>query len=139
MAELKTSRNDGDVDAFLDSVEDETRRRDARDLRRILSDVTGEPGAMWGPSIVGFGSHHYRYASGREVDWFKVGFSPRKQSLTIYLVPGVDRYQALLERLGDHKIGKGCLYVKRLSDVDAAVLRELVVASVRDAGAIGAP
>jgi hypothetical protein len=139
MAELKTSRNDGDVDAFLDSVEDETRRRDARDLRRILSDVTGEPGAMWGPSIVGFGSHHYRYATGREVDWFKVGFSPRKQSLTIYLVPGVDRYQALLERLGDHKIGKGCLYVKRLSDVDAAVLRELVVASVSDAGAIGAP
>jgi Domain of unknown function (DU1801) len=139
MAQIKTGRNDGDVDAFLDSVEDETRRRDARELRRILSDVMGEPGAMWGPSIVGFGSHHYRYASGREVDWFKVGFSPRKQSLTIYLVPGVERYQALLERLGDHKTGKGCVYVKRLSDVDAAVLRELVVASVRDAGAIGAP
>lgn len=86
---------------------------------------------MWGDRIVGFGDHHYRYASGREGDWFKVGFSPRKRSLTVYLAPGIETHEALLDRLGRHTTGKGCLYIKRLADVDTDVLRRLIEESVR--------
>jgi Domain of unknown function (DU1801) len=134
MAELKTQANDGDVDAFLDRVPDPQRRADAVAVRKLMADVSGQPGRMWGDSIVGFGQQHLRYSSGRELDWFVVGFSPRKQSMTIYLTEGFEAHQALLDRLGPHSLGKSCLYVKRLDDVDIDVLRELVGASVASAG-----
>ncbi len=131
MAELKTQRNQDDVDAFLDAIDDERKREDAKALREMMAEVTGDDGAMWGTSIVGFGSYHYTYATGREGDWFKVGFSPRKQNLTLYIMSGFDEYEPMLERLGKHSTGKSCLYVKRLSDVDTDVLRDLVETSVR--------
>lgn len=131
MAELKTQRNEDDVDAFLDAIDDERKREDAKAIREMMAEVTGDDGAMWGTSIVGFGSYHYTYATGREGDWFKVGFSPRKQNLTLYIMSGFDEYGPMLERLGKHSTGKSCLYVKRLSDVDTDVLRDLVETSVR--------
>jgi hypothetical protein len=130
MAQLKTQANDGDVDAFLDSVPDPKRRADATAVRTLMAEVSGEPGQMWGDSIVGFGTQHLRYTSGRELDWFVVGFSPRKQSMTIYLTEGFEAHEELLGRLGPHSLGKSCLYVKRLDDVDTAVLRELVTTSL---------
>jgi hypothetical protein len=121
-----------DPGAFLAAVPDEARREDARTLCRLLADWTGETPAMWGTSIVGFGSYHYRYDSGHEGTAALVGFSPRKAHLVLYLVGGVtDRYSKLLERLGPHKTGKGCVYLKRLNDVDREVLRELVERTLR--------
>lgn len=131
MAELKTKENDASVEAFIDSVDDETKREDSRWLLRMMSDVTGEEPKMWGTSIIGFGSYHYKYASGREGDWPKTGFSPRKQSLTLYIMDGFGKYDELMEQLGKHKTGKSCLYIKRLSDVDTGVLKKLVKASVK--------
>ncbi len=130
MAELKTRLNDGNVQAFLNSVEDETKRNDSFTLLELMKQLTGETPKMWGNSIVGFGSYHYVYDSGREGDWFKVGFSPRKQNLTIYIMSGFARYEELLQKLGKHKTGKSCLYIKRLDDVDQPVLEELVTSSV---------
>lgn len=130
MAELKTQPHAGDVDAFLNAIEDERRREDARAIRRLMADVTGEKAHMWGSSIVGFGRYHYRYASGREGDWFKVGFSPRKQNLALYLMSGFDGYGDLLEGLGKHTTGKACLYVKRLDDIDTDVLARLIEKSL---------
>lgn len=126
MAEAKMKLNDGDVQAFLNSVENEQRRADSFAVLRLMQEVTGEEPKMWGDSIVGFGSYHYKYASGREGDAPRVGFSPRKQNLTLYVMTGSEREAALLERLGKHTTGKSCLYVKRLSDVDQNVLRDLV-------------
>jgi hypothetical protein len=130
MAELKTQKNEGDVEAFLSGVENDTMREDSFELLEMMREITADEGAMWGPSIVGFGSHQFAYASGREGDWFEVGFSPRKQNLTIYIMPGFDRYEGLLEKLGKHSTGKSCLYIRKLEQVDRAVLRELVEASV---------
>ena len=135
MSDLKTRPNDASVEELLGQVEDPARRRDCQELVEIMRRVTGEEPKMWGPSIVGFGSYHYRYASGREGDWMAVGFSPRKRDLTLYIMAGFSRYGELLERLGKHKHGKSCLYVQRLDDVDREVLEELVsesVAYVRD-------
>ena len=95
-----------------------------------MEDVTGAEATMWGDSIVGFGSYHYTYASGRENDWFLVGFAPRKRSLTLYIMSGFDAYDELLGRLGKHSTGKSCLYINKLTDVDTAVLRDLVQQSV---------
>ena len=121
-----------DVEAFLSSVPDETRRADARTLCELMSSITGEPPVLWGPSIVGFGSRHYRYASGHSGDAPLAGFSPRKPHLVVYLVAGFeDRYPKLMDRLGSHKTGKSCLYIKRLSDIDMDVLRQLVDRSSR--------
>jgi hypothetical protein len=131
MAEPKTKRNDGDVATFLASVPDPGRRADAEAVCELMAEVTGEPPTMWGAAIVGFGSKHYRYASGREGDWPVVGLSPRKQSLTLYLMDGFDHHGDLLDQLGKHSLGKSCLYIKRLSDVDVSVLRRLVEASVQ--------
>jgi Domain of unknown function (DU1801) len=122
----KTTPTAADVDAFLNAIEDPGKREDSHALCRMMAEETGEPPTMWGPSIVGFGSYHYRYASGREGDWMALGFSPRRQSLTLYLMDGFSGYGELLERLGKHSTGKSCLYVKRLSDVDTQVLREMV-------------
>ncbi|MDE0061535.1 MAG: DUF1801 domain-containing protein, partial [Gammaproteobacteria bacterium] len=111
MSELKTRQNDGDVDAYLDSVENPNRREDARRIIVLMREITGEPPRMWGSSIVGFGSYHYTYASGREGDWPVVGFAPRKRNLVLYIMPGFARYESLLARLGKHRTGKSCLYV----------------------------
>jgi hypothetical protein len=120
------------VAEFLAQVPDEQRREDAHRLCALMQEITGEPPAMWGTTIVGFGSYHYRYASGREGDSPLAGFSPRSQHLVIYLIGEfADRYQAALARLGPHKTGKGCLYLKRLDDVDTGALRELIDRSVR--------
>jgi len=130
MAELKTKENDRSVEAFLAGIEDAQKQADCRALVAIMQDATGAAPRMWGESIVGFGHYHYKYASGREGDWFLTGFAPRKQNLTLYIMAGFDNYEALLGRLGKHTTGKSCLYVKRLADVDMPVLTELVVESV---------
>ncbi|HYI64531.1 MAG TPA: DUF1801 domain-containing protein [Allosphingosinicella sp.] len=127
MAELKTKPTGVGVDAFLDNVADPQRREDAHKVRSMMERLSGEPAAMWGPSIVGFGSYHYRYDSGHEGDMARIGFSPRARELVLYLLADLPHHQALLDRLGKHKTGKCCLYIKRLSDVDEAVLEEIVV------------
>jgi hypothetical protein len=132
MYELKTKINDADVAAFLHSVEDEQKRQDAFAILEMMREITGEEPKMWGPSIVGFGSYHYKYPSGQEGDWFRTGFSPRKQNLTLYIMNGVETYPDHLARLGKHKIGKSCLYIKKLADVDMEVLREMIRQSLAD-------
>ena len=131
MAENKTKKTSVDPNAFLDTVEDERKRDDGRRVMEMMAEVTGEPPAMWGPSMIGFGNYHYVYESGREGDFFVTGFSPRKNALTIYFMPGFDRYEELMGKLGKHKTGKSCLYVKRLDDVDFDVLRQIVEESVK--------
>ncbi|MCY3843376.1 MAG: DUF1801 domain-containing protein [Acidobacteria bacterium] len=126
MAELKTRKNDADVEAFLDGIEHEKRRKDCRAVVELMADVTGEPPVMWGDSIIGFGSYHYRYPTGREGDWMATGVSPRKQSLTVYIQTGFQRHAELMEKLGRFTTGKSCLYVKRLEDIDTDVLRDLI-------------
>jgi Domain of unknown function (DU1801) len=127
-----TRPTDTSVAGFLAGVPDERRREDARRLCAIMQEITGEPPAMWGTSIVGFGAYHYRYASGHEGDAPLAGFSPRRQQLVIYLASEFERrYQQVLARLGPHRAGKGCLYLKRLDDVDSDALRELIDRSVR--------
>jgi uncharacterized protein YdhG (YjbR/CyaY superfamily) len=130
MVELKTQRNKGDVEAYLNSVENETKRKDSLTIMQLMKEVTGEEPEMWGDSIVGYGTYHYKYASGREGDWFLTGFAPRKQNLTLYIMAGFDQYDKLLGDLGKYKIGKSCLYINKLEDVDQDVLRELVRQSV---------
>jgi hypothetical protein len=132
MASQKTLPSDESVKAFIAEVPDPTRREDALRLSGLLSQWTGEPPVMWGTSIVGFGSYRYRYDSGHEGTAALVGFSPRKANLVLYLVGGVhDRYPELLQQLGPHKLGKGCLYLKRLDDVNLEALRRLVDRTVR--------
>jgi hypothetical protein len=131
VAEPKTRPTDADVGAFLDSVADERRRDDAKAVCRLMQEVTGLEPVMWGTGIVGFGSVRLRYASGRELDWPVAAFSPRKAATTVYLMEGFEERADLLARLGPHSTGKSCLYLKRLSDVDLDVLRELVAESVQ--------
>jgi hypothetical protein len=131
MAEPKTVRNQASVAEFLASVTDAQRRADAQAMCALMAEVTGAQPQMWGSGIVGFGSYHYRYSSGREGDWPAVGLSPRKQALTVYVPEGFDGYDELLARLGPHSTGKACLYIKRLSDVDSRVLRELIAGGFR--------
>lgn len=130
MAELKTRPEETSVPQFLASIADENRRRDCEAIAELMQDVTGAAPVMWGASIVGFGRYHYRYDSGREGDWMLVGFSPRKKDITLYLMAGFERFPDLMQRLGKHRTGKSCLYVKKLDDVDRMVLRELVQSSV---------
>lgn len=131
----RTTATDGDVGAFVDAVADEQRRRDARLLVDLMGEVTGEPAVLWGSSIIGFGTMHYRYASGREGDTAAIGFSPRKAQTVLYLIGQMDDYRDLLDRLGPHQTGKGCLYLKRVDQVDPAALREIVARSHRVATA----
>lgn len=131
MAELKTKRNKGDVDAFLNNVSDERKREDSFAILDLMRQATEKEPEMWGDSIVGFGSYHYKYKSGREGDWFLTGFSPRKQNLTLYIMSGFDDYDQLLSKLGKHSTGKSCLYIKKIEDVDVNVLKELVQKSVK--------
>jgi hypothetical protein len=126
MAELKTKVNDGDVIAYLNTIEPEKKREDSFAILELMKEVTGEEPKMWGKSIVGFGSYHYKGKSGREGDWFLTGFAARKQSLTLYIMAGFERYDELLADLGKCTLGKGCLYIKKLEDVDDTSLRKLV-------------
>jgi len=129
--ELKTKVNDGSVEGFLNSVADEQKREDCFEILKLMKQVTKETPKMWGSSIVGFGSYHYKGASGREGDWMLIGFSPRKQNLTLYLMHGFEVHKDLLKKLGKYKTSMGCLYIKNLDDVDKKVLKELVTESVK--------
>src|SRR4030067_2357499 len=129
--ELKTKINDASVEGFLNSVTDQQKRKDCFEILRLMKQVTKEAPKMWGSSIVGFGSYHYKGASGREGDWLLTGFSPRKENLTLYIMGGFDQHQDLLKKLGKHKTSGGCLYIKKLDDVDKEVLKELVAESVK--------
>jgi len=131
MAELKTKPTKASVSKFLRAIQDEATRKDCQQLTKTMKEVTGAEPRMWGPSIVGFGTYHYVYASGREGDWFLTGFSPRKQNLTLYIMSGFDEYEDLLGRLGKHKKSKSCLYVRSLEDLDLTVLKRMIRASVR--------
>jgi Domain of unknown function (DU1801) len=130
MAENKTQATDGDVTAFIEGVADDGQRADAHGIAEMMARLSGAPAKMWGPSIIGFGSYHYKYDSGREGDTLRIGFSPRKGQTVLYLPGTISGQSDLLARLGKHKEGKGCLYIKRLSDVDMAVLEEMVRASI---------
>ena len=130
MAELKTQKNNASVTEFLNGVESENRKQDSFVTLDIIKKITNSEPSMWGASIVGFGSYHYKYASGREGDWFVVGFSPGKQNLTIYIMSGFSKYDEIMSRLGKFKTGKSCLYINKLEDIDLHVLEELIVASV---------
>lgn len=130
MAELKTKPTGASVADFITDVADPRRREECETIVRLMQEVTGQPPEMWGESIVGFGRYAYKYASGRTGEWMTTGFSPRKDNLTLYFMGGFDDLAELMGRLGKYKTGKGCLYVKRLSDIDQDVLRELVARSV---------
>jgi Domain of unknown function (DU1801) len=132
MAELKTKQTELSVDAYVDAIADDVRRQDCRTLIDLMRKATGAEPKMWGAGIVGFGSYHYKYESGHEGDAPLTGFASRKKDLTLYIMPGFDRYEELMARIGKHKAGKGCLYLKRLADADPAVLAELVALSVHD-------
>jgi Domain of unknown function (DU1801) len=131
MADLKTKRNDASVDDFLNAIKDEQVREDCRTIVDIMQKATKSKPQMWGSSIVGFGSYHYKYASGREGDWMLTAFSPRKQNITLYIWPGFEGYDELMARLGKHSCGKACIYIKRLSDVHLPTLKRLINASVK--------
>ena len=134
MSELKTKLNDASVEDFLHSVPDETRRKDALRVCELMAEVTNEDPRMWGSSIVGFGTFPYKTADGKANEWMKIGFSPRKANLTLYLMTGFDEYagvsgydpKPLLDKLGPYSTGKSCLYIKRLDDIDLSVLKQLV-------------
>ncbi len=130
MAELKTKPNEQSVEAFLNSVENEKKRQDCLTILEIMKQITKAKPKMWGTSMVGFGTYHYKYESGREGDWFVAGFSPRKQNLTLYIMAGFSQYDELLSKLGKFKTGKSCLYIKKLEDVDLPTLKELIKQSV---------
>lgn len=130
MADIKTKENDASVEAFLDAVPNERKRADSYAIVKMMKEITGEEAKMWGTSIVGFGKYHYKYESGREGDMPIVGFSPRKQNLTLYIMPAFSEFESLREKLGKHKLGKVCLYINKLDDVDQDVLREIIRHSV---------
>ncbi len=129
MSKNKTRPNTTSVSSFLDSVEDEIQRQDSYTLISIMKEITGEGPVMWGASIIGFGSYHYKYDSGREGDMLLTGFSPRKQNFSLYILVGFAKYEKLMQKLGKHKTGKSCLYIKRLSEIYRSVLTELIKAS----------
>ena len=131
MAELKTKPTNASVEKFLNQVADETRREDCFKVAKMMEEITGEKPKMWGPSIVGFGSYHYKYASGQEGDWPITAFSPRKQDLTLYIMPGFQESRELMPQLGKHRTGKSCLYIKRLSDIHVPTLKKLIRNSVK--------
>ncbi|MBF8269101.1 MAG: hypothetical protein HW386_810 [Gammaproteobacteria bacterium] len=131
MAETKTKPTDASVTDFLDRVKNEQKRQDAYTLLRLMKTITRKQPKMWGPSIIGFDKYHYRYESGREGDICMIGFSPRSQALTLYLMSGFTSYKELLKKLGKHKISKACLYINKLADIDLDVLQEIIKASYR--------
>jgi hypothetical protein len=134
MAELKTKLNDASVEAFLNFIEDDSKRADSFEVLNLMKKITKEKPKMWGASIIGFGTYHYKSPStGREGDWFITGFSPRKANLTIYIIPGFKKYTDILKRLGKHKTSSGsCLLIKKLQDVDQKILKQLIETSYKD-------
>lgn len=132
MADLKTKPTNESVEDFLNKISDEERRADCFQVAKIMEEITGEKPKMWGPSIVGFGSYHYKYDSGREGDFLVTGFSPRKKDLTLYLMMGFEKRGELMEKLGKHSASKSCLYIKRLSDIHVPTLKKLIKVSVKD-------
>lgn len=133
MAELKTKPTEQSVEDFLEGIADPQQCADSQAIARLMREISGAAPRMWGPAIVGYGDRHYQYASGRSGDWFVIGFSPRKQNLTLYVYGYLEHYADLLARLGKHTTGKSCLYIKRLAAVDQDVLRELLVESMAQA------
>lgn len=131
MAELKTKLTDASVDDFLNAIKDEQVRQDSWAIAEMMQKATKAAPKMWGPSIVGFGNHRYKYPNGREMDWMVIAFSPRKQNITLYLATEFEGRDELLAALGSHSCGKSCLYIKRLSDVHLPTLKKLVKASVK--------
>jgi Domain of unknown function (DU1801) len=131
MAELKTKPTQASVKEFLNQIPDEERRKDCLAVAKIMQEITGSKPKMWGPSIVGFGSYHYKYDSGREGDWMITGFSPRKKDLTLYIMMGFEKQPELMKQLGKHSTGKSCLYIKRLSDIHVPTLKKLIKTSVK--------
>lgn len=132
MAEAKTKPTNESVKDFLNRIPEAERREDCIAVAKMMEEITGEKPKMWGPSIVGFGSYHYKYASGREGDWLVTGFSPRKKDLTLYIMMGFQRHAELMEKLGKYSVAKSCLYIKRLSDIHQPTLKKLIKASVKD-------
>ena len=132
MAENKTQPSATSASEFIASIEHPTRRADAETMLAVMQRITGWQPRMWGPSIIGFGEYHYKYESGREGDFMRTGFSPRKANLVLYIMPGYADYSDKLARLGKHKIGKSCLYINKLADIDMAVLEEIIEAGLDD-------
>lgn len=133
MAELKTKQTEASVEVFLNSITDEEKRKDCFEIVKMMKQATKAEPKMWGSSIIGFGHIHYTYKSGREGDWFITGLSPRKQNLTLYVMGSYNPHAELLQKLGKHKTGVGCLYINKLKDVDTKVLKELIGQSVKAA------
>ncbi len=132
MTELKTKPTNASIKAYLKTVENAQKRTDCEELLKVMQEITGEKPKMWGDAMVGFGSYHYVYPTGNSSDWFITGFAPRKQALTIYIMNGYSKYDALMKKLGKYKLGKSCLYIKRLDDIDRKTLRSLITRSIRD-------
>lgn len=126
MAEIKTKLNDGSVEDFLKSVEHDQKRADSYEILELMKEVTGEVPKMWGDSIIGFGTYHYVYKSGKEGDWMRIAFSPRKQNISLYLMSGANSDKEILSRIGKYKTGKSCFYINKLADVNKDALRELI-------------
>ncbi|PHS23109.1 MAG: hypothetical protein COA85_10295 [Robiginitomaculum sp.] len=127
----KTQENDGNVATFLGAIENAQKREDCKTIAALMATLSGESAKMWGTAIIGFGRYHYRYDSGREGDSMRVGFSPRAQNISLYIIPGFDIFPELMAKLGKYKTGKSCLYIKKLSDIDVDVLRELIAQSLK--------
>lgn len=132
MAELKTKKNDGSVTDFIESVSDEVKKQDSYKLLEIFKEATGEDPKLWGTSIIGYGSYHYKSSrSTQEGDWPLTGFSPRKQAITVYIMPGFDKYKKELAKLGKYKTSVSCLYIKKLADVDKDILKKIITDSTK--------
>jgi hypothetical protein len=129
--ELKTKKNKASVSSFINSVDDLQRKKDAKELLKIFKEATGLRPSMWGDSIIGYGSYHYKYASGQEGDWPLTGFSPRKANMTVYIMPGFKEYQAELKKIGKYKHSSSCLYFKKLEDIDIKILKKMIKDSVK--------
>jgi len=132
MAELKTKENNASVTSFINAIENEQKRADCKAIAKMMRDATGKRAKMWGGSIIGYDKYDYTYASGHSGSWPVTGFSPRAQNISLYIMPGFNKFGALRKKLGKHKVGKSCLYIKRLDDVDSKVLSQLIDASVKE-------
>lgn len=130
MAELKTKKTELSVDTFLDQISEDQKRSDSFSIRKLMENATNAEAKMWGSSIIGFGDRSLKYPSGRELDWFIMGFSPRKQNFALYISGAVSKQTELLKKLGKHKTGKGCLYINKLSDINIEVLNEIIIAGL---------
>lgn len=130
MSELKTKATNASVKAFLNAIKPDQKRTDARTLDKLMRRITGKKPKMWGASLVGYGTYKYKYESGHQGEWFITGFSPRKQNLVVYIMPGFETFKPQMKKLGKHKTGKSCLYINKLADVDLEILQELIAGSV---------